>query len=83
MNKFAKTAKKVNCTNEFSAQYLHLCDLGKPLNFTTVIEAKRQKVGAYREFLGQIFKRFSSNKYAKTAIKLSVAMPNSRIPANF
>ena len=46
------------CTYEFSAQYLYFCGQGKPSNFTTVIEAKRQKIGPDREFLGQIFKLF-------------------------
>ena len=53
------------------------------MNFTTVIETKRQKVGPDRKFLGQIFKKDSSDKYAKSALKVFVAMPKIRLRTNF
>ena len=62
---------------------VHFCGPGKPSNFTTVIEAKRQKVRPDREFLGHIFKLFSSRKkYAKTALNMFAATPISRLPTN-
>ena len=41
--------------------------IGKPLNYTSVIEPKNQKVNLGREEFGGKFSNFFMSKYAKTA----------------